>query len=286
MMALGLGMATMADAQSTPAKGDITAEIGFTPFKSSGESFKLNEGMFKVRYFLTDKDVVRVKLGVGIDNTTNTQTSFTDAADKTQPYTISNSSTETKSKYSNFSFALGYERHLKTVDRLDVYVGAEFGYGTDSYSGEETSAATSMDYANGKLDETCVFNSVKEYTDRNAAGNRSSHYFTGSVFTGIDFYVYKNLYMGVELGINFKSGKSPNSFYTENSSMSIMNASGVETYSQTVAYSQETGTTVTVTKQGNTVNTDTQIAAAVSNESTTTNLKFYVEPAIRLGWRF
>lgn len=287
MMALGLGIVATANAQDTPQKGDFTTEVGFTPFKSSGDVFRLNDAMFKVRYFLTDKDAVRVKLNVGIDNSSETETSFTDAADKTQPYSIANSTTETTSKCTDFSFAVGYERHLKTMDRLDVYVGAEIGYGLKSYSGDKTTTGTTTSYdGSGQLQGTYDWSSITEYTDRNANNDKSSHYFKGGVFAGLDFYVYKSLYLGVELGISFTSEKFPNSYYTKNETETTRNAAGTVTYSRVSTYSSETGIGSEVVTNGNTVTTTPSVQAAVSNERTNTSLKFYVEPAIRLGWKF
>ena len=137
LMALSLGMFSVANAQGEPKKGDVAVEVGFSPFRDNGETFKLNEGMLKGRYFLTDKDALRLKLGFGLNNKNSKQNNFQDANDKTRPYSISNSTSERKDKYTKFSIALGYERHFKTIKRLDFYAGAELGYGLESYSGIE-----------------------------------------------------------------------------------------------------------------------------------------------------
>lgn len=287
MMALGLGMVSTAYAQSTPQKGDFSTEIGFTPFKSSGESFKLNDGMFKFRYFLSDKDALRLKVSLGINNTNNKSTSFKDANDKSNPYTIVSGSSEKKNKYGKFEFTLGYERHFNTNGRLDIYAGAELGYGSYSYSGEEKSSTVTTDYNNkGSIVETGYETSLTEYKNQNCDGTSSSHYFTGSIFTGLDFYVYKSLYLGAELGINLKSAKSPNAYINKNATARILNANGEETARTTVVYSGETGLTVTTTTIGSQTQENKRYDLVTTNEKTTTNLKIYVEPAIRLGWKF
>lgn len=75
ILALSLGVASTANAQYSPEKGDFAAELGFTPFyTTNGSSFQLNEGMVKVRYFLSGKDALRLKLGLGVDSKTTTTT--------------------------------------------------------------------------------------------------------------------------------------------------------------------------------------------------------------------
>ena len=69
--------------------------------------------------------------------------------------------------------------------------------------------------------------------------------------------MYKNLYLGAELGISFESGKSPNYYYDNNSSVVSWNSQGTETSSKYINYSGETNTTVTTTTSGNTTNIET-----------------------------
>ena len=292
-MVLGLGLTSVANAQYEPKKGDIATEIGFTPFNTkTGESFKLNEGMFKVRYFLTDKDALRLKLGVKIDNSSTTTTDGENPVDLTNAY-VRNSTTEINKKYTEFSFMLGYERHLAVSGRFDVYVGAEFGYKINKYSGNLTYNKSETQYdGDKKLVSTTQKSLTAESTDCQITGssldteNQSYNAFVGGIFAGADFYVYKKLYLGVELGISFESGKSPNSYYDYNSSERTWNSEGKEISSKYVNYSGETGTKTTTTTQGNTTTSVTVNNEVVQRETTTTKLNFYVEPAIRLGWRF
>ncbi len=287
IMALGLGMVSVANAQYTPKKGDVAVEVGFTPFESSGETFKLNEGMLKMRYFLSDKDAIRVKLNLGIDNSSSTTSKVVDPADKSYAYDIESTSTESNANHTDFSFALGYERHLQNTGRFDVYVGGELGYGLSNYSGEYLydNVTTSYDAA-GKLQSTATYNSETIYNNYDGGSNHSSHYFTASIFTGVDYYIYKGLYVGAELGINFKSGKSPNYYEEENSVYVSRNATGQETYRSVKTYSEETGVTIETTTSNGTTTTNETHAGTKDNETTTTKLKFYIEPAIRLGWTF
>ena len=274
LMALGLGMFTAVNAQTEPQKGDVAVEVGFSPFRDNGETFKLNEGMFKFRYFLTDKDALRLKLELGMDNQTNKDTKFTDANDKTVNYKIENEKIENKDSYTKFSFAVGYERHFKTVKRLDVYAGAEVGYGLYKYSGESTRYEKVEKFNNrGILQETTVGTVNTKYVDRNSNGTSSSHYFKGSVFTGLDFYVYKGLYLGTELGIYFKSSKSPNTYSKISQETRTTNANGNLTYSYTSNYNGKTGITESTTFDNNHTVSKKYIGVAEKNETTTKSKK-------------
>ena len=284
-------MISAANAQYAPQKGDFATEIGFAPFHSKGndgKTFKLNEGMFKVRYFLTDKDALRLKLGVGIDNSSNTKTENSTVPENIANQPIWNSITEYNDKLTKFSFAIGYERHLFVSGRFDVYAGAEFGYQMTSASGDKSVNKFTTQYDEDKnIASTTAQIDNYEYTDKQAEGKEvSSHSFVGGVFAGLDFYVYKGLYLGAELGISFKSGKTPNYYESYNTSEVTKNKSGVETYSKYVTYSGDTGNRVETKYDGQKTTTTTTQTQISSNEKTTTKLEFYVEPVIRLGWRF
>lgn len=278
---------TTATAQELPKKGSIITEIGFTPFKSSGETFKLNDAMLKFRYFVTDKDVVRLKLGVGIDNNTTDNATFTHPQDLSgNNVQVEDYSKKTTNKKSDIQIMLGYERHFAPTGRFDVYAGAEIGFEWNNRSGsiEENELTTS--YSNSKLDYTTQTAKNTDYTDMTPDGELSSHAFKGGVFAGLDFYIYKGLYLGTELGISFTSGKSPNGYSSYNYSSVTTNSSGVVTYALNESYSGDTGLTTTNTTINNHTTTTVYAQQASTMERSATKLKLYVEPAIRLGWKF
>lgn len=285
--ALGLGMISATDAQADNNKGDFATEIGFTPFHDNGESFKLNEGLLKFRYFLTNKDALRLKVNFGVDNTTNKDYKLENTINELEHNISKSQAVESKSKYSKFEINLGYERHFKTDGRLDLYAGVEFGYGIDSYSEKQDGTVNIIDCtSSGKETGSTVATVNRKYTNQDATGNRSSHYFTGNVFTGLDFYVYKSLYIGAELGINLKSKKSPNSYYEDYGVASIRNSWREEIERQTETFSSKTGIKTITSTIDNKTTVTTTVSPATKNEQTNTNLKLYVEPVIRLGWKF
>jgi len=289
-MAICLGAFTAANAQYTPEKGDFSVEFGFTPFNTTnGESFKLNNDfMLKGRYFLNEKNALRLKLGLGIDNKTVTQTATVPApANATSAYTTSETTTETKDKQTNFGFMLGYERHLVAKGRLDVYVGLELGYELNKFSGTETVEGTSKDFdAKGVQQGYGIQEDVTDYTNMNTAGTQSQNAFAANLFAGADFYVYKGLYLGAELVMNFRTGKSPNSYKSWAKSSIAYKQDGTPASVKADVYDGETGVQV-ITTGGNGTSSVTTVNGKVNdNETTTTSFKFFVEPAIRIGWTF
>ncbi|MBR4433744.1 MAG: outer membrane beta-barrel protein [Bacteroidaceae bacterium] len=84
--------------------------------------------------------------------------------------------TSYNSSYGNIDLGLGYERHWGLSDRIDLYAGANAGYAMSfaSYDGYHTS-------------------------DNN--GHTRAHQLAAGVMTGIDVYLWKGLYAGVEMGL-------------------------------------------------------------------------------------
>ena len=100
------------------------------------------------------------------------------------------------SGYSNYDFNLGYERHWGMSDRIDLYAGAMVGY---------TRYLAFYDDLN-------VPSGRHKTTDNN--GHVSGHYSMGGIFTGLDFYLWKGLYCGAEVGLKVERMKESQSSYT------------------------------------------------------------------------
>jgi hypothetical protein len=309
---LCFGMFTVANAQEdyAPDKGDFAVELGFSPFYShNGGTFSLDDdAQLKLRWFFSDKNALRLKIGFGFDNTTRKSTeSFDPTIKKTTGYDIFENTTETKSKNTNFSFMLGYERHLFTQGRFDVYAGLELGYGLTKYSGSETYEGRTDSYdKDGKLQGYSITINEKDYTDCNPGGAASSNVFKGNLFAGVDVYVWKNLYLGAELGLGFNTGKNRvNTYYSFDNNTTNYDEKGAVVSYEKFNYDGEANTTTIETYDGSktetfTINgekstttlaptssiTPTGINTKRTNETTNTGFKLYVEPAIRIGWKF
>lgn len=291
-------------AQYAPEAGDVSTEVQFNPFGDAFNTFKLeNNIVFKVRTFLTDRDALRLKVGLRFDNNSDvTKTFFTDNFDTNKPaYTLNNQEVETNNKATYFDFSLGYERHFITDGRLDVYVGAEFGYESAAYSGDVTTTINNdqMTGTTGNTTRTETVSTYKQvYEKQSTDGSKiNSHGFFIGAFTGVDFYIYKGLYVGTELGIQFNSYTSqaiPN--YTADfdetriTTNTIGSTSTVNTRNTTYSESTETGKRVgKIVNVAGSTTTETKIeqAAAMTDvERKYSGLFTYITPALRLGWKF
>ncbi len=187
---------TTANAQYTAEAGDIQTSVSFRPLANGQDGKEMFENVgINASYFLTDKDAIRVNLNFGSD---------------------SGKENDVKNSQTDFGFAVGYENHFKTYDRIDLFAGVEAGFATRS----------------------------RKYAGHKVEGGYTS--FGAGIFTGINFYVYKKLYIGTEIGFNY-------AHYN---------------YNKYDAQDYE----------GNWVKVDPK----TSNNS----IKFEVEPMLKLGWTF
>lgn len=223
-------------AQYKPEAKSVSTEVQFNPFDQNGKTFKL-DGL-KVRYFITAKDAVRVKMGLGLKNSKIPEQSMGD---------ITHSS---KSTSGDFNLNFGYERHFDVAKRLSVYVGGGLGFNKHFASSQST-----FSYDMHK-NHRKISNGIATY---DAEGNliysdRGSWRFDAAVFTGLDFYVYKGLYVGTELGLGL----------------------GTTKIGKVTIREEITGGSITEVKE----------TIDQSNRLSTTTFGFFIEPTIRLGWTF
>ncbi|MDR0509544.1 MAG: outer membrane beta-barrel protein [Rikenellaceae bacterium] len=213
----GAAMVATAQEASKPAAGDIAVELNFAPF--SGAPFTL-EGL-NARYFISDKLAARVNLDLSINSGKNVTPSSTgDFTDKASVV--------------DFGLAPGIEYHFGNWNRVSLYGGAQLGISMRSAS----------------------FNSVRPDVTYKITGatsdtgeNRKYFGFGIEAFTGIDVYVYRNIYVGAEFGLGFNTLK-------------------FGTYKEELKASGSTTTT------------------EHKSTSSTSSLSFSATPTFRLGWRF
>lgn len=172
--------------QYRPEKNSVSLEVQFNPFDQNGKTFSLDG--IKARYFISDQDALRLRLSLnGASNKFNYPATDMEGESYkiTQYY-----------KTTTLKVDIGYERHFNLSKRLDLYAGGLFG--------------VSKRFANYKMkrkDEEETINSAYPGSERNPWGaypleNQGYLGFNAAVMTGIDFYVYKGLYLGAELGFN------------------------------------------------------------------------------------
>ncbi len=243
-----------------PSAGTLSTEVQFNPFDQKGEQFKLDA--LKFRYFLTDVDAVRLKLGLNLNNKNTLDLVREPASDASRFdkdfYNYTKDNAENRVKSGSFSIDLGYERHLLKDGRLDIYAGAELGleFGWTKQKGVECDADyEDEDKYSFFTRETEVSGAVYDMTT-NTMSNFGYTQIRAGVFTGLDFYLYKGLYVGTELGLKFK----------------------------TTSYSDPE---MTVTDNDpDTAAKDHVKTTKWANNDSDTSLKIYIEPTIRLGWSF
>lgn len=251
-------------AQYKPQKGSVSTEVQFNPFDQKGNTFQL-DGV-KVRYFFTDNDAFRLKLGFGMK-----RASFTENAGEKEEGDNSHSTYyTTESKYrsttGNVELNLGYEHHFNVAKRVSAYIGASAGFNRyfaltkvdmteyrHSYDNnrwrKEASSYATVKITNGAF--TALPSEDLGDNPLDKVDDRAYWQVKAAVFAGLDFYVYKGLYLGTELGLGLDTAKSSKMTYQ------ISNSADRE-------------------------NTTFQTDDKVWN----TDLGFFIEPVLRLGWTF
>lgn len=214
--ALVCGLSATAQKVYKPKANTFGIEVQMNPFDQDGKTFQL-DGL-KMRYFVTDKDAVRLKLGFSVD-----KEKYTPDTDE-DPYRYTTSG--------NVSIAVAYERHFDLAPRLSAYVGGEVG----------------IDREFAKAKNFTDDDNWTKYSNYDGT-NRGRFGFQINAITGLDFYVYKGLYIGTELGLGVSSYKT-----------------------------LEAKTTTCV------ANVETEVKTKDSTRNTTA--KFEIEPVLRLGWNF
>jgi opacity protein-like surface antigen len=222
MALIGGKFAVAQDAQvsQVPSAGSFATEVSLNPFTSNPLS--LINGV-RGRYFLSNKLAVRADFDLRYRSLTNH--AFTPAGTTPVVEQIENNS------LFSFNIAPGAEYHFATYNRVSLYAGAAIGLGFTKASAKTTNA--------GQISGNDI-----EVKGASSLG-RSGFSFGLQAFAGVDVYVYKNLYMGAELGYQYSMFKS----------------SEVE----------RTTSNTTVTDK---------------NHEFESNLRPYILPTFRLGWKF
>ena len=224
IMAAVLAGAISASAQDSfkPEAGDFSLELNYTPGILSGNNssagFKLPEYGVKGRLFVGDRFAVKLNLNFST-NSTNDKTYITNPDNSV-------TTTEDISGRTSFSIMPGIEYHFGNYKRVSPYVGAAVGI------------------------------NVGNRVSRDITGNVSSKTvsptfgFAVQAAAGVDVYICKGLYAGLEMGLGYGLDK------TGRGKTSSVDNTGATTESQ-----------------GN-------------SDSITSSFGFFATPSIRVGWFF
>ncbi len=152
----------------TPSKYKGGSErFGAEAGLSLGNGFSLSGGNLNCNYSLSDELTVRLGFGLNV-----TKSAEKDSSD--------NKGHETET---SFDIKPGIVYSFSGTERLEPYVGAEVVFGFDS----------NHTYGEGKFDGKTIETTEKTKTN----------HFGANAFTGFNFYVAKDLYVGAELGFGF-----------------------------------------------------------------------------------
>lgn len=292
--------------------GMLAVELQANPFSNDFNTFKMTE--LKARLWLNNKHVVRFALGFGMDTKKeDTSWNFDSREGSLTGYDIIQQNGTTETSFKEVRLTVGYEYHLAQSGRLDLYVGASAGYEGKYYSGSSESTESWARHGQGSYvpypntgsgsypssggyyhypdyDRTAkqvtITNTTSstDYSKMSPNGDNNEHSIFANVFTGVDCYIYKGLYIGTELGISFKHGKSENGSYTRISTKTVTD-DGTVTVNTREEFNSATGKTDTRDLLDFT-NNEKSYSPAYNKSSSSNHLKIYVEPAIRLGWIF
>ena len=179
----------------------------------------------KLRLVLKESHVLRSNLSI------SNQKTYREIFSNTGP---SDGVGSVENIYQFFSFSFGYE-HLNSYNRINVYNGLEgvFGVGRDHTYGSRTDSSTFV-------------------ADLNYNTKVPLQHIGLKVFSGIDFNITKNLYVGTEIGMLLLKTQ------------------------------RKTGTNQVLDESSTTSN---DVTTSISSSSST-NLSFSSLGCIRLGWRF
>ena len=269
--------AGMAQTQFKPEKGDFTTELQFRPFSftlggSGGTPINISpfslDGL-RFRYFFNEKFAIRANFK--IDYALDKDADDIDEWLNYYPDYHRVGTTSFRQGKTAFGFAPGFEYHFGKFERLSIYAGLDLFFGMTNYKYREESDITisytnfySGDVYESRTQFDMVSNSSWPYLgyQNQVSLNERNHFtFGANAFLGLDFYIYKGLYIGAELGINY------NHF----------------------AYRKAKVTgkrTVTTTEYGTTTEDVLDINYKKEGKSSTDKVNLVCEPAIRLGWKF
>jgi len=225
------GLSVLAQAQYKPEKGNFTTELQFSLFNINAkvdyydETAEFSTGPFtmaglRFRYFFSEKLALRATLGFDFNhnkvekNLDDVRESYYFKDEITGEYTA-------KNRYSTFSIAPGLEYHFGNWERMSLYAGGELLFGVRTSKSTIEENADIMRYERDYWDYEYYFrekiHSERSIETKNCASaylcddwgcgyryTQNAPMFVGlNVLFGMDFYLYKGLYMGAEFGLGY-----------------------------------------------------------------------------------
>lgn len=272
-----ISVAGMAQTEFKPEKGNFTTELQFSllgeqPFSIDGLRF---------RYFFNEKWALRATLNVNynsskivrdLDNEIDNSYSTSNFKFTSIETTVGENVRKQGSVF--VGIVPGVEYHFGKTERLSFYVGGEIllGFQNHHFKLENNVKTTHYEkveeWYNGQWNPRSESTSSEELNRHRESKNMmdedtpSSFVLGINALMGIDFYLYKGLYMGAELGFGYRQNFSLKGKITGES------------------------TITTTAINGSTTSSTEDLGFEPQIKQTSTSLRFHCNPAIRLGWKF
>jgi len=287
------GLASLAQAQYKPEKGNFTTELQLSLFSINAkvdyydETVSYSNGPlsmagFRFRYFFSDKLAFRTTIGFNFDhdktvrNIDREYTLYVYNYDYYPLKALETGERTEKNRYTTFSIAPGLEYHFGDWERMSLYVGGELLFGVmtskSTVEGNADAMLYNMSYY-GNEDYWGMMHSEASIETKNCRsyyGGYSDEYtqnapmfFGFNAIFGMDFYIYKSLYMGAELGLGYAFETYLKGSYKETSIITITPDGGMPI-----------------------IKDDPSVDEKLDDKMTSGNFGFRYNPMIRIGWRF
>ncbi|MCL2131107.1 MAG: hypothetical protein FWH36_01430 [Lentimicrobiaceae bacterium] len=275
-------------------KGNVTTELQLSLFNTGGKmvfdedgdfeyidystSGPLSLSGFRLRYALNNKWALRTTVGLDFGHSTSKR-DWNDTFPSEPGYYkwVYTGNNTDKSKYTEFSIAPGFEYHFGNWERMSVYVGGEVFFGMRTTQGTSKNERKTEYFERMWGEEDYVLMETTETSSslntKNCNYYESSYYAEGTqtgvmtfgvnAIVGMDFYVYKGLYLGAELGLGYQHA-------------SLLKGS-------------VNGGSKTTTRgfDGEVTNyLESKVDKKFDDQLNTGRLAFKCNPMIRLGWKF
>ena len=271
--------AGVAQTQYKFEKGSVMTELQLSlfsrnqPISMSNQNRPISMPTLNLRFGLSDKLVFRTALGLNFGHDNNKETYDNDTTWlPSSDMAIRNGYNFVKRNSTQFSIAPGIEYHLGNWERLSVYVGGELFFGMEITRSNNESKFTvewfHKDYwgGSGEYEHTGTSEFFRSVKGKNGGlyNSQNGHMFFGvAILAGMDFYIYKGLYLGAELGLGYTNSIALKSSLNEKITEKLTDASG-------------------------NVISDTETTKEEKFEDKISNggLGFRCNPMIRFGWRF
>jgi len=158
------------------------------------------------RYFLTDNMATRVRLGVGVNNTTSRAFVYDDVANIDNPLnddvlTYEKTVDELKSRNNQYELGIGLELR-KNLWRMQGYAGAEVlgAYIHERSFSTYGNAISSTNHTPTTYDFVNATTATPTHRDLDTKGGNTFH-FGGGLYAGADFFITRNISIGAEFNL-------------------------------------------------------------------------------------